>query len=213
MYAFARTFSAMWLCVLGVSCAFYTPQYDISSRSEYDISLREVVASSQPKDRFGEGRIVRADSADVQRYVFENDMIRIAWVPTEISLAFTLENKTDDSLRVIWRDATYIDAEGVRATVTHAGVKYDDFFYSDGRAQRPSVVLSKGSMSDMVLPRPNVQLPTGFMAGTGRVKPLLPGDAESCLGKTIRVLLPLEMEAALVEYTFIFNIDGLMTGK
>lgn len=212
MNTLARTLTAMWLCVWLVSCALYTPQYDISSKSEYDIRLREVEASSQVKDMFGDGRIVRADSADIQGYVFENDMIRMTWVPTEISLAFTLENKTDDSLRIMWKDAVYIDVEGVAATVTHSGVKYAELNYTDGRVHRPSVVLSKGSMSDMVLPRPNVRAPGGMMLG-GHVTPLLPGDAESYLGKTIRVLLPLKVEAAVVEYTFVFNIDGLIAGK
>ena len=202
----------MLLCAWWVSCALYTPQYDIGSKSEYDISLREVVASSQVKHMFGEGRIVRADNADIQSYVFENDMIRIAWIPTEISLAFTLENKTDDSLRIMWKDAIYIDVEGATVTVTHSGVKYGELNYTDGRVHRPSVVLSKGSMSDMVLPRPNVRAPGGMMLG-GHVTPLLPGDAESYVGKTIRVLLPLKMEVAVVEYTFVFSIDGQMTGK
>jgi hypothetical protein len=214
MNTFAGTLAAMWLCVCWVSCAFHTPRYDVSSKSQYDISLKEVVTPSQVKERFGEQRIVRADSDDIQRYVFENDMIRIFWIPTEISLAFTLENKTDDSLKIMWGDAAYIDGEGVTGRVTHGGVRYDDFYYTGWPlGQQPSVILSKGRVSDMVLPLLNTHAGGGEMAGTGYVTALLPGDAKSNVGKTIQVLLPLKMEATVVEYTFVFNIDGIMTGK
>jgi hypothetical protein len=195
------------------SCAsFHIPQADFSSASEYDISLREVTVPAQFKGKYGEERIGRADSVGMQRCVFENGVITISWIPTDLSLAFTLENKAADTLKVVWQTAAYVDVTGAREAVTHGGVAYEDFFYADRRHQ-PSVVAGKNSMSDWVLPMSRVIRAGGFLAGTGHVKPLFSEDPTCYIGKTVQVMLPLKTGETIIEYTFVFDINGVMTGE
>ncbi len=215
MSTFLKTLATILVCASFSSCAFYTPQYDVTSKSPYDMSLKEVVTPVQVKDRYGEQRIARADSGDIRGSVFENDMIRIFWVPTEISMAFTLNNKTENSLSIMWGDAVYVDVEGVIGRVTHGSVKYEEFYYPATwpRGQKPSVVVSKSSVSDMVLPLSNTHAAGGEMAGTGYVSPMLPGEEEAYVGKTIQVLLPLKMDTTVIEYNFVFSINGVSGEK
>ncbi len=195
------------LCVS--SClSFRTPEYDISSKSDYAIHLKEVIVPSQFQGRCGEQRITSADSTGDRGSVFENQMIRITWVPTDIALAFTLENKTNDSLRILWHEADYMDVTGDWGEVTHGGVHYGDLGYKNW-PQPPSVVGSKQSLSDLVLACKHVSIAGGDLAGTGHVRPLIPGEATSYFGQAIRVSLPLEVEGAVIEYTFVFVVDGL----
>lgn len=208
-----KMMGSMSLCIFACSCvSFEIPKYNDNDPSEYDIRLKEVAVPLQFRDTFGEERIGRADSAGMQRLIFENEMIKILWIPTDMFLVFTLENKTDDTLKVMWASAAYVDETGARDAVTHGGVKYVDAFYSN-RPKQPSVVISKASVTDWVLPEHCVSRAGGFMAGTGDVKPLFSDDPTSYIGRTVQVMLPLKAGETIIEYAFTFDIKGLMTGE
>lgn len=210
MDTFPKTLAALGICVTFASCSFYTPQFDTSNKSPYDISLREVVTPSEVRFKYGQQRITREDSGNMHGSVFENDMIRIFWVPTEISMAFTLENKMEDSLEIQWGDAAYVDEEGMTVRVTHGGVKYHEFYYPATwpRGQKSSIVVGKGRLSDMVLPLSNTHAAGGDLSGTGYVTSMLPKEAKAYVGKAIQVLLPIKMEGTVIEYLFVFDING-----
>ena len=208
----AWTLAGIWFGLCASSCSFQIPRADISAASEYDFSLKEVRVPAECRSKYGEGRIDRADTAGIQRHVFENEMIRIFWIPTDMFLAFTLQNKTDDTLKVMWGGASYVDETGTRDSATHGGVNYVDALYRN-RPKQPSVVLSNSSVTDWVIPEHCVRRAGGFMAGTGFVDPMFPGDSTLYVGKTVKVMLPLKAGETIIEYTFVFNINGLAKGE
>ena len=111
----------------------------------------------------------------------------------------------------------------------HAGVKFDD----REKPQAPSVVVPKRLLKDIVAPTDYVHWREGTKQNAGRweEKCLLPdfdfhnsprkgeyatftdfeNAATSKVGKTIQVLLPLEIEGVVSDYIFSFQIDSAHT--
>jgi hypothetical protein len=141
-------------------------------------------------------------------------------------MAFSLENKTEHSIKIPWDEAAFIDESGRSRRVMHAGVKFDD----REKPQEASVVVPKGLLKDIVAPTDYVHWREGtkHTAGRWEQKCLLPdfdfhssslkgeyatfadfdNAAQSKVGKTIQVLLPLEIEGVVNDYIFTFQIDS-----
>jgi len=204
---------ALIALVLGLAvccgCSFQTPRADVEDRSEYDITLSEVGIPAEFRAKYGEGRMGVADSAGMQRSVFENDMIRIFWIPTHMAMAFRLENKADDSLKIMWGRAEFVEVSGARGEASHGGVRYIEYNYTDKSWQRPSVIPPRGSATDWILPERRIMRAGGDLAGTGDVTPWLEEDPGKYIGKSVTVVLPLKVGERVVDYTFVFSINGL----
>ncbi len=182
--------------------------------AQYDFELQEVERPAQARERYGEQKIVTTEEAGVNEYVFEDEMIKILWLPTTDAIHFSLTNKTSHSIKIIWDEAAYVDVNGSSHRVMHSGVKYIDRTSS----QPPTVVVRNGSIEDLVFPTDNVYYSSGKYGGW-RTTPLFPRSGrslqslsttvESYKNKTFQVLLPLQIEDVVNEYIFIFNIKDI----
>jgi hypothetical protein len=178
----------------------------------YDIGLYEVERPTQAKERYGESKITKVQEEGVEKYYFEDDMVKIVWIPTPYQISFVLTNKTDHSIKIVWDEAAYVDENGVSHRVMHEGVKYID----RNNPQPPTVVVRKGTIVDSIFPTDYVYYVSGEYGGW-REKPLFPtfgytaegirDKAEQYVGKTIQVLLPLQIEGVVNEYIFSFKIN------
>ena len=99
------------------------------------------------------------DTAGVDRYVFEDDLMRIVWLFTASQASFDLLNKTTHSMKVQWDEAAYMDEDGNSHRVMHAGVKYSQ----RDAPQPPTVVVRGGRISDIVYPTSYVSYTSGNM--------------------------------------------------
>jgi hypothetical protein len=153
-------------------------------------------------------------------------MVRVLWAFRGTQMAFSLENKTEQSIKIPWDEAAFIDEAGRSHRVMHAGVKFDD----REKSQAPSVVVPEGLLRDIVAPTDYVHWREGtrYAAGGWVQRCLLPdfdvhgsslkgeyatfadfeNAAKSKVGKTIQVLLPLGIGDVVANYIFAFRIDG-----
>lgn len=60
----------------------------------YDIVLNEVERPAEVKERYGEQKIFQTDEEGF-KYVFEDEMIKILWLPTSSKVGFHITNKTN----------------------------------------------------------------------------------------------------------------------
>lgn len=187
----------------------------------YDINLEDVERPAEATDLFKKQKI-SATEEEGYTHMFEDEMIRILWRPSPVEMSFLLENKTDNSIRIIWNEAAYVSEKGESYRVIHTGVKYVD----RDRPHVPSVVKEKGMLKDFVYPADYVSytrdewverpLYVGWVE-----KPLLPytqkgGDsqkllnsAQGYLGKTLQVLLPIQFKNVTYNYVFTFKIKDV----
>ena len=186
----------------------------------YDIGLSAVERPENAKERYGEQRIGIVQEEDTTKYSFEDDLIKIVWMATPEQLVFDLTNKTNQPIQIIWDKAAYIDEKGDSKRVTHSGVKYAD----RNNPQPPTTVAKDATVSDLVLPAENVDY-VGGPYGGWRIKPLFPtfstsgtpedllAQAKKYVGKSVQVLLPLEIEKTVNDYLFVFKVNDVVMGK
>ncbi len=175
----------------------------------YEISLEKVERPAEAKKRYGEQKVFKIEEEDF-KYAFEDEMIKIAWLPSAVKIAFIIENKTDYSIRIIWDEAAYVDENGESHRIMHSGVRY----INRDSPKPPSVIVRRGKLTDVIIPSDYViSGPSGW-----EEKPLFPnkqvgGDvqellskAEKYIGKTIQILLPIQIENTTNDYIFIFKV-------
>jgi len=186
------------------SCAFY--------RVDYDISLYEVRRSSNTEGEQREQKVIEFEEHGKVEYIFKDEMIQIIWRPTSSQFYFSLTNKTDQPIQLIWDKARYINENRTRSPIIHSGLQYKDRYYS----QRSTKIVENSTISDFIFPADNVYY-VGEKFGGWRELPLftnlsvisaeeLADKAEKNIGKTVQVILPIETKNIINEYIFSFKI-------
>lgn len=195
---------------------------------QYDISLHQVERPTEASQRYGVQKITKAPKKGPGKYIFEDEMIQIIWLvnpdpKTEFGLAndisFSLKNKTTYSIKIIWDETAFVDTAGASHRVIHAGVKYSQ----RNNPQPPSVIVRSGTFSDIVVPSDYISYTRGIFGW--RTKNILPSEmdkiwrketpqafksrAKSYVGKTIQILMPLEIQGVVNEYIFIFRVNAV----
>lgn len=213
-----RKFWILGICILVLSGCSALVQHKVN----YDISLDSVERPAEAQERYGDQKIFEADQEKYQ-YTFEDEMIKVLWLPTTQQFFFMLENKTDYSIRIIWDEAALVDPKGQTHKVIHSGVKYID----RNNPQAPSVVVRKGKITDIVVPSDLIyygessstfQQMMGVSKTGWHIKDIIPrvqegGDPQNLLniarqyiGQSIQILLPIQIEDIIIDYIFIFKI-------
>lgn len=179
--------------------------------TQYLVTLNGVDVPDNVKKQYGTSQIVTFENKNVQgktvtNYSYEDSLMKIVWLIDSKQLNFALTNKTSHSIKIIWDEAVYINVDNSSHRVMHSGVKYIDRMES----QPPTIIIKNVTLSDMILPIDNVE----FNSSLGwMVYPLLNGsvDPSVYVGKSIKVLLPIQIENVTNEYLFIFNVKGTIT--
>ena len=184
----------------------------------YKIGLQEVERPENTKERYGESKIVNFEEEGKTKYSYEDDMIKIVWIPLSTQFAFSLNNKTDHSIKIIWDEAVYVDQNGSSGRVMHSGVKYID----RNNPQPPTVIVKKANIDDMVVPTSNVTYTSGQYGGwnTQAIFPNIALSQEELnslsqkyIGKEVKILLPLKIKETINEYIFTFKVEDFISNK
>jgi hypothetical protein len=143
------------------------------------------------------------------------------------SIRLRLQNKTDQTIKVLWDEASFIDVDGALSRVMHIGVKYVD----RNASQPPTVIPAHQRLADDVFPTDRVwfrpaspHLAAGYQNGPllkpayvasvvqqGEPVPAAPDSfttaVRSRVGRRFAVVIPFEADGVKNEYTFWFKID------
>ena len=140
---------------------------------------------------------VGADKFTYPSYADEDIAISFSFQPTHID--FTLHNKTNSNIRIIWDEAIYVGGpSGVSDGVFHSGVR----FIEREKAQTPSVIMKGSNLTDMIVLKSGVS----FSMNLGRWVYSYILWWENQL-KDIKLMLPIEKGGEVVEYLFDFSVE------
>lgn len=183
--------------------------------AKYEIPLKNVDYVHTPDNDLGEKKIVLFQEKGELKSTFENEMIKIVWTPTPYRFLFTITNKTQQTMKIIWKEAEYIDEKGVAKKVTRSAV---------GLSERngyhlPITVASGSAVKGFVFPADNLYWVSGDSGGW-RQHPLFPyfnrTSAEDLMvevkeykGKSVQVLLPVDVKNSIYNYRFTFKISDV----
>ncbi|MDQ6830043.1 MAG: hypothetical protein M3081_14395 [Gemmatimonadota bacterium] len=167
------------------------------------------------------GEVPRSNDGGVTPFLYQDSALVIGIYPTADALHFTLGNRTTHALRILWNDAAFVDVAGRSGRLMHvnAGREFGD----RSATQPPTIVLRGATISDAVVPADNVQLIHIGEGRQARIAPLLPApDASRAeiadritelrrkyIGRSMALLLPLEIEGLRTEYLFTFVITDV----
>ena len=181
----------------------------------YKVGLQEVESPKNIKDQFGDTKVVNFEDQGVTKYSYEDGLIKIIWLPGRTQFSFSLFNKSEHSIKIIWDEAVYVNENGSSQKIMHSGVKYID----RNNTQPPTTVVKGASIEDLIMPTDNVYFVSGQYGGW-RETPLFKNSASTqeelnklkdfYVGKTIRILLPLRIEDTTNEYLFTFKIEDFI---
>jgi hypothetical protein len=165
---------------------------------------------------------LKADSK--YNYCYEDSLVRILWHADSKQIIFSIENKTDSTIRIPWDNSAYMDENGNSHRVIHSGIKFNN----RSNPQPPSVIIRKGRLEDFVFPADYLQFISGDenTASYWIQNPLLldsekrdvndstqslateefNNSVKENLGKSYKVLLPLQIEDSISDYVFTFKI-------
>lgn len=180
----------LFLAVILASCGTYYYQ-DI-----FKVRLREVEQPENVKEQYSKSKITIFAEDYEPKNSYEDDFIKIIWQPDLTEFSFTLENKLDNSIKIIWDEAVYIDEDNSSRKVMHSGVKYED----GEKAQPLTVIAKKTKINDLVIPVDNICYVDGW-----RKLPLF--SVQKSAGKTVKILLPIQIQETINEYIFSFKIN------
>ena len=182
----------LFLAVMLASCGTYQHIQDI-----YKVRLREVEQPENVKEQYSKSKITIFAEENETKNSYEDDFIKIIWLPGLTKFSFTLENKSDNSIKIIWDEAVYIDEDNTSLKVMHSGVKYVD----GEKAQPLTVIAKKTKINDLVKPVDNIY----FIDNGWHTQSLF--SVEKSAGKTVKILLPIQIQETINEYIFSFKIN------
>ena len=182
----------------------------MSYSGTYTFQMTDVERPENSTEQYGDFTTTVNEDGGI---VYEDSLIKCAWVVGTEQFAFTLENKTTNSIKIIWDECAYINENGSTGRIMHSGVKYTD----KNASQPPSVVVRGARIDDIILPTDNVYYISGQYGGW-RTLPLFTNRAmtqaeldvttKNTVGKNVRILMPLEIKGVINEYVFNFEVTG-----
>lgn len=187
----------------------------VHERPDYSVQLTSVQRPQSAVARYGPQHLAVISDSGKTKFTFDDSLVRVTIFPASDGFAFRLANKTNHSIRIVWDDAAIVGPTGESGRVLHSGVKYID----RNNSQPPTVVVAKGFVTDMAVPTSNVSFSSGQYGGwdTSPFLPrprMAPENRQSILadlqdrfrGKTVKLLLPLQIEGFTNDYLFTFSI-------
>jgi hypothetical protein len=195
--------------------------------AHYGISLVKVERPGKPLERYSAQKVDTSTANSKYEYSFDDDLVKIYWFADSRGISFLLENKTSHSIKIPWDEAAYVDIDGRSHRVMHSGIKYNE----RENPQPPSIVVRKGFLEDIVFPTDLVYYREGYYGnsysrpgGWGKNSLLIDSFfmfdefteedatkfknlANSYVGKSFQVLLPIQIQETVNDYIFAFRVD------
>lgn len=210
------------LVVVAAGCATMMSR---SLVANYTSALVQIDRPEATRERYGQVVTIKPESDN--KYSYEDGLFSGIFYASDSRINFSITNKTDHSIKIVWDEAAFIETSGQSGRLAHAGVKYVD----RNASQPPSVIPAHGTLTDFVLPTDRVYYREGYYGqyysnpgGWEEMSLLLPSsqripasdssavqvfktEVERNRGKRFGLLLSLEIEGVVNEYTFWFEVQ------
>ncbi len=169
---------------------------------KYDVELSMVRKASDINQRY---QAPIADTLDVVRYAYEDDLLRSIWSASEGGWDMVLYNKSEKPLMIDWDEVVYMDVDNIGHRVLASSTKYSEL----SNPQTPAVIPRRGNITESLVSADHVyQSSTGIWAK----RPLWPIDfaeAQRYKGKAVRMIVPFSVDGLTAQYEFVFTIKDV----
>lgn len=161
-------------------------------------ALTKVEKPSNSAVRYG--KTTSVTEKDITKYSYEDNFIDILIFAGSTQFNFMLKNVSDNTLKVVWNEAVFVDVDGSTSKVMHTGIKY-----SQREGDQPASTIIKGAkLEDLAAPTDKVYYSDVLKEWTS--KSLYANADQKAEGQTIKLMLPIQVKDVVNEYIFEFTL-------
>lgn len=163
----------------------------------YVTLLASVEKPSNSEIRYGTTTVVEDDK--VTKFSYVDNAIDIIIFGSSTQFSFVLKNVSDNTIKVVWDEAVFVDYDGATSKIMHLGTKY-----SQKNGEQPASTVIKGAkIEDVAVPTVNVRYSEVLKEWiTDSMYPSDPGEEPGQL----RLMLPIQLKDVINEYIFVFDV-------
>lgn len=168
-------------------------------KGHYISVLTKVEKPSNPSIRYGKTTTIE-DDKKISKYSYVDNVIDIIIFGTSKQFDFVLKNVSNNSIKIVWNEAVFVNFDGSSSKIMHVGTKY-----SQREADQPATTIIKGAkVEDLAAPNCNVRysdiLKEWVTDSMYPTEPALsPGE--------LRLMLPIQIKDVVNEYIFVFDVQ------
>ncbi|MCK9303362.1 MAG: hypothetical protein PHU62_04805 [Bacteroidales bacterium] len=165
--------------------------------------LSTVEKPLNPSEQYGETKIIEKQEDDITRYIYSDENINITIYALSTKFQYRLENISDNSIKVIFNDAAFVNFNGNTSKITHIGTKYIDI----EKYQLPITIIKGAKIDDVAVPISNVSYDDDkkewIIDTIYQTYPIISDIVH--LGQ-IKLMLPIQIKDIVNEYVFVFDV-------
>lgn len=169
------------------------------SAGNYYYTLSKVVKPANKSIRYGKTE-ERASDGLFSQYFYEDNIMSILIMGGEKQFEFSLTNKMTNSIKIVWDEASLVDENNMVSKIIHKGIKY----INAQNAQPATTIPGGASISELIAPTSRIEYSDGWYQQS--IVSSNKSNDPNVVGKTIKILLPIEVNGVINEYVFCFTI-------
>jgi len=162
--------------------------------SEYVIELSRVEKPADETIRYGETSVVQGDQ--VTKYSYVDNVISLLVYGNKSGFFIELENISENSVRLVWNEAVFVNVNGVTCRVTHSESKLDGQFVD----QTPSLIIKGAKLVDVVIPND-----LEYDDKVWVVKDMFSLKKKYGEASKVSLMLPIQIKNTINEYILVFD--------
>lgn len=174
--------------------SFYNSLLD----GRYISVLKKVEKPSNSQIRYGKTRTI-SDDKNITKYSYIGNVIDIIIVGDGEAFTFILKNVSDNSIKIVWNEAVFVNYDGSTSKIMHKGTKY-----SQREGDQPATTIIKGAkIEDIAVPTCNVRY--SYTLEEWVNESMYPSKPCENPGQ-LRLMLPIQIKDVINEYIFVFDV-------
>ena len=172
--------------------------FDGDDSGKFIATLSKVEKPSNSSIRYGTTTTVT--EKDITKFSYVDNFIDVLIFATTSQFCFTIKNVSENTIKIVWNEAVFVDVDGSTSKIMHTGIKY-----SQREADQPSSTIIKGAkLDDIAAPTANVFYSELLKEWTSYS--LYNKADRTKEGQTIRLMLPIQVKEVINEYIFEFEL-------
>jgi hypothetical protein len=173
--------------------------FEFDNLGHFVATLSKVEKPTNATIRYGTTTTIT--DKDITKFSYVDNIIDILIFASSTQFQFILKNVSENTIKVVWNEAVFVDVDGSTSKVMHSGVKY-----SQREADQPPSTIIKGAkLEDLAAPTAKVYY--SDVLKEWESKDLCENASKNSKEQTIKLMLPIQVKDVVNEYIFEFNVD------
>lgn len=172
--------------------------FERAGNGRFYATLKEVEKPANSSIRYGTTNSIK--DKDITKFSYVDNVLDILIFASEKLFSFTLKNNSDNSIKIVWNEAVFVDVDGTTSKIMHQGTKF-----SQREADQPASTIIKGAkIDDTIVPTDRVYYSDLYKDWD--IKSLYDKADKTKAGQMIQTMLPIQIKDVVNEYVFKFEI-------